>query len=81
MSKVKGIIDRFDSAYEVARALNLRNTTQVAQMIKRDSIPAWHWVRLVEAGKERGIVITFEELARMHARPTLTTARPIQLAH
>lgn len=62
------LIDRFGGAAQMAAEIDVPANT-IRQWAARDSIPAWSWQAIVEAGKRREIAeVTLEVLADLAAR-------------
>ena len=67
MQTVNQIISLWPTAFELAQDLGLKNETHVGVMKHRGSIPVGYWFRLVMAAKERGLNLTYEDLANAHS--------------
>ena len=58
------LIDKWPSVAEFAKDVDQKLET-VRKWKQRESIPAGHWLAIVEAAQKRGIDISIESLASM----------------
>jgi hypothetical protein len=74
MRSFADVIRLWPSAEQLADDLGIKGVT-VRQWRNRNSIPAEHWLRLIEVGRARALSVTLDDLARLATNP-LTAGAP-----
>lgn len=64
----RDIIDLWPTISEFASDIGLKHYQSGYRMRERNSINKRHWEKIVEAGKRRGVSVSFKDLAVAHAR-------------
>jgi hypothetical protein len=64
MRTFQDVIAAFGGLSAFAHAMSLNQST-ASEMKRRNSIPPEHWGHLIAVASERGITLTFANLARM----------------
>jgi hypothetical protein len=67
MESVRDIFDALGGPAEVARILGVIPST-ASEMKRRESIPAWHWTKLLESDQGRACGLSAEILARVSSK-------------
>jgi hypothetical protein len=67
MQNLDEIFSAFGGPSKVGQAIGI-STEHAASMKRRRSIPSGYWHVLTEAAKSRGIDLSLDALARIHAR-------------
>jgi hypothetical protein len=68
MDTVSDIFDEIGGPGKVAEWLDVKPST-ASEMKRRQSIPAWHWQKLVDACREHGVRgINFDLLVALHQK-------------
>ena len=68
MRSFADVIRLWPSAEQLADDLRIKGVT-VRQWRNRNSIPAEHWIRLIEVARARALSVTLDDLARLAANP------------
>jgi hypothetical protein len=66
MQSVEDLFVKFGGPTAFANAIGIK-LSAASEMRRRASIPVRYWHRLVMAGKQNGIKITFDHLVDMHS--------------
>lgn len=66
MNSFAALIDTFGGPARFATAIGIE-PGHAGSMKFRNSVPAEYWPRVVDAGKSKGISITYEKLAKLAA--------------
>jgi len=79
MNSVEDLFRNFGGPSKVGQAIGV-STEHAAAMKRRRSIPSRYWLPLIQAAEARGIAVSLEQIAHLHARSSGSEPEPERAA-